>query len=200
MLRRSAAGTAILATFLLAACSQALWLEEAPAPAAGPAEADGRVVVEFWHTYSDLESEVFENEIIPLFEAEHPGIAIRSVRHDYTEQLKDNVMAAVVDGKPPDVMRMDIIWVPDFASRGMLTDVSGLAHFDALRGEFAGQLMRTNYYRGRYYGIPLNANTKAAVYNLNLLRRAGLDAPPATFAELAEAARRLKDQDTLPGT
>lgn len=195
MIRRSAVAIAFLAS-ALAACSQASWLDEAAVPEAVPAGQSERVVVEFWHTYSDLESEVFENEMIPLFEAEHPGIAVRAVRHDYTEQLKDNVMAAVVDGKQPDVMRMDIIWVPEFASRGVLVDVSELAHFDELYGQFAGQLMQTNYYRGKYYGIPVNANTKTAVYNLNLLRRAGLDAPPKSLAELAEAARRLKRNDS----
>ena len=194
MKRRSVLATAVLASAMLTACTQSSWLDGTSGPEAD-AGSEERVVVEFWHTYSDLESEVFENEIIPLFEAEHPGIGIRSVRHDYTEQLKDNVMAAVIDGKQPDVMRMDIIWVPEFASRGMLVDVSQLTQFDTLHEQFVGQLMLTNYFRGNYYGIPVNANTKAAVYNLNLVRRAGLDAPPSTLEELAEAARRLKRQD-----
>lgn len=161
----------------------------------GPAEQQAGepiVQIQFWHTYSELEIEVFNSRVLPLFEAEHPGIKINAVRKDHTGQLKDNVQAAVADNKQPDVMRMDVIWVPEFAKNGSLMDISNLENFDNIRDKFIGSLIQSNMYKGKYYGVPVNANTRAAIFNKKLLIEAGLDHPPDTFKELEEATKRLQ--------
>jgi len=162
-----------------------------PAPAR-PEPAPDVVTLEFLHTYSDIETKVFLDEVLPLFHRQYPHIRIDAVRKDHTDQLKDTVLAAVADNKAPDVMRMDIVWVPEFAKRRALTDVSALPGFADIRDQFIGSLIQTNTFQGKVYGLPVNANTRAAIFNKTLLREAGLDAPPATFDELVEAARRLK--------
>lgn len=162
----------------------------------GSTVQSGNPVIElqFWHTYSELELEVFNSRVLPLFEAEHPSIKIIAVRKDHTGQLKDNVQAAVADNKQPDVMRMDVIWVPEFAKNGSLMDLSRMEHFDEIYNKFIGSLIQSNMYKGKYYGVPVNANTRAAIFNKQLLKEAGLDHPPATFQELEEATRRLQQQ------
>src|SRR3954468_9621883 len=68
-----------------------------------------------WHTYSEEETKVFENEIIPLFEKENPNIEVKSVRQAYNEQLKSSLVARASAKETPDVVRMDISWLPHFA-------------------------------------------------------------------------------------
>lgn len=187
----------LLALLLASACTSQR-LVPAPSGSNGgepPEEAaDGQVVLEFWHTYSELEKDVFEREVLPLFEEQHPSIRIHAVRKEYTEHLKTNILAAVADHTQPDVMRVDIIWVPELAKLGVLAELSAMEGFDELAGQFIGSLIETNRYQGRYYGLPVNANTKMAIFNMKLLREAGLDAPPATFAELIAAQQRLAPQ------
>ncbi|GBF74648.1 hypothetical protein PA598K_03005 [Paenibacillus sp. 598K] len=181
---------------LLAACApRSLVPESGPVEEREPAAETPRMTLMFWHTYSELEERVFREEVLPLFEAEHPDIRIEAVRKDYTEQLKANVMASAADSQQPDVMRMDIIWVPEFARQGLLTELSALEGFEALQGQFVGALLETNRYGDGYYGLPVNANTKAAIFNMRLLREAGLSEPPATFAELIDAQQRLSVSD-----
>jgi multiple sugar transport system substrate-binding protein len=151
-----------------------------------------RTVLEFWHTYSDIETEMFESRVLPLFEEQHPGIQIHAVRKDYTDQLKDAILAAVADNKAPDIMRMDIIWVPELAKYGALTDITAMEGFHEIRDLFIGSLIQTNYYEGKYYGLPVNASTRAAIFNKKLLHEAGLEQPPRTFAEVVEAVERLR--------
>ncbi|HZG55013.1 extracellular solute-binding protein [Paenibacillus sp.] len=182
----------LLAALSLSACMRVSLAPDDAPPAPAPEAAPHVATLEFWHTYSDLETKVFLEQVLPLFHRQYPHIRIDAVRKDYTDQLKDTVLAAVADNKAPDVMRMDIIWVPEFAKRGALSDVSALPGFQDIRGQFIGSLIQTNQYKGSYYGLPVNANTRAAIFNTRLLREAGLDAPPATFDELADAARRLK--------
>ncbi|QNK58813.1 extracellular solute-binding protein [Paenibacillus sp. PAMC21692] len=183
----------ILATVTLAGCMR---------PSLAPGElaeqepegdaARYAVELEYWHTYSDLEQEVFLEKVLPLFEKQYPHIRINAVRKDQTDQFKDTLLFAVADNKQPDVMRMDIVWVPEFAKKEALEELSGMPGFDAIKDTFIGVLIQTNVYKGGYYGLPVNANTRAALYNKKLLEAAGLSAPPSTFEELEAAAERLR--------
>lgn len=150
------------------------------------------VELEYWHTYSDIEQEVFLTKVLPLFEKQYPHIRINAVRKDYTNQFKDTLLFAVADNKQPDVMRMDIIWVPEFAKKEALMELSDMSGFQNVKETFIGSLIQTNMYKGGYYGLPVNSNTRAAIYNKTLLLEAGLKEPPRTFKELVAATERLR--------
>ncbi|CAI6042716.1 extracellular solute-binding protein [Cohnella sp. JJ-181] len=183
-----------LAACLTAACAS-YSLAPDPADTQGRSASGAAIELTYWHTYSDVETKVFEARVLPMFEKQHPDIAVRAVRQNYTSQLNDNIVAAVADDKQPDVMRMDIIWVPQFARSGALTDLSVMPDFADYEHRFTGALIQTNLYEGRYYGIPLDATTMVPIYDKRLLAEAGLDAPPETFDQLIAASRRLKAKD-----
>ncbi len=162
----------------------------APANESGNAPAaDGKkVTIEYWHTYSDQEEKVLTDEIKPLFEKENPGIELKLTRMPY-EGLKEQVIAGVAGDAAPDLMRMDIIWVPEFAKMGALQDVSKNDGFDELKANSFEAPMETNAYNGGYYGVPVNTNTKIAIYNKAVLDEIGVKAAPATMDEFVEAAK-----------
>lgn len=155
----------------------------------GSGSAD-RVTIEFWHTYSDTEERVLIEEIKPLFESQHPQIELKLTRMPY-EGLKQQVVAGVAGEVAPDLMRMDIIWVPEFAKMGALMRVDDKPGFDEIRANVFEGPLATNHYDGGYYGLPLNTNTKVAIYNKAILDDLGLT-PPRTMEELANAARAAK--------
>ena len=156
------------------------------------AEISGEVTI--WHTYSDAETEVFENEVIPMFEEQYPNIDIVPTRMPY-DGLKQQVIAGVSGDAAPDLMRMDIIWVPEFAKLGALDDVTTYDGFEEIKASVFEGPMQTNSYAGSYYGLPLNTNTKIAIYNKSLLAELGLSEPPKTMDELLDVAKLLKDKD-----
>ncbi|KRE49014.1 extracellular solute-binding protein [Paenibacillus sp. Soil522] len=162
----------------------------APANESGNAPAaDGKkVTIEYWHTYSDQEEKVLTDEIKPLFEKENPGIELKLTRMPY-EGLKEQVIAGVAGDAAPDLMRMDIIWVPEFAKMGALQDASKNDGFDELKANSFEAPMETNAYNGGYYGVPVNTNTKIAIYNKAVLDEIGVNAAPATMDEFVEAAK-----------
>jgi len=149
-----------------------------------------RVQIEHWHTYSDGEEAVLLNEIKPLFEEQHPNIELVPVRMPY-EGLKQQVIAGVAGDAAPDLMRMDIIWVPEFAKMGALMRLDNKDGFAAVKDSVFDGPLATNYYDGGYYGLPLNTNTKVAIYNKAILDDLGIQ-PPKTMDELADAARQAK--------
>jgi multiple sugar transport system substrate-binding protein len=152
-----------------------------------------KVTIEYWHTYSDQEEKVLTEEIKPLFEKQNPGIELKLTRMP-TENLKQQVIAGVSGNAAPDLMRMDIVWVPEFAKMGALADVSKMDSFNEVKSKLFEGPLATNFYNNSYYGLPVNTNTKVAIYNKKLLQEAGLNEPPKTMQELETAAKALQQK------
>ncbi|CAM4168763.1 extracellular solute-binding protein [Paenibacillus alkaliterrae] len=161
-----------------------------PANESGNAPAGGgkKVTIEYWHTYSDQEEKVLAEEIKPLFEEQNPGIELKLTRMPY-EGLKEQIIAGVAGDAAPDLMRMDIIWVPEFAKMGALQDISKNEGFDDIKASVFEAPMETNAYNGGYYGVPVNTNTKIAIYNKSVLDEIGVTKAPETMDEFVEAAK-----------
>jgi multiple sugar transport system substrate-binding protein len=136
-----------------------------------------------WHTYSEEETDVFENVVIPMFEKEHPNIDIKPVRQAYNEQLKSAIISRASAKKTPDIIRMDIAWLPSFAELGLLYPVSDFKDFNKVTSPLLRGPLKSNFYKDAYYGLPLNTNTKVAIYNREALKRAGFKTPPKTIDE-----------------
>ncbi|WP_260115370.1 extracellular solute-binding protein [Paenibacillus hexagrammi] len=174
----------LLTTVFLAGCGQAFIdgpLEKQTIPTS-------KVEVVMWHTYSEEETKVFENEVIPEFERLHPDIIVTPVRQPYNYRLKDALISRSFSDKTPDLVRMDIIWSPEFADLGLLYPLSRFSDFETVKQKLVAPTLETNQYQGQYYGLPLNMTTKIAIYNKQMLRLSGYAAPPTTMSGLREAA------------
>ena len=111
------------------------------------------------------------------------------------DDLVNETLKAVATGNPPDMISLDN---PDFAmfsSRGAMLDITDrVASSEVIKAE--------NYYPGpwnsvmwdgKVYGVPKATNTIALFYNKDLFAKAGIAAPPQTWDELLDAARKLND-------
>ena len=159
----------------------------------GAAAADP-VTVTFWHAYSadGSETKTITNLLIPRFEAEHPGILIKQVAIPY-DSLHQKLLVAAAGGDLPDVVRADLAWVPELANIGVLAPLSTeMSDFKKIAKTVFPGTLATNYFKGKYYGLPLDTNTRVMFWNKSVLAKAGIKKAPATFAELLTAAPKLK--------
>jgi multiple sugar transport system substrate-binding protein len=166
----------------------------------GAVHAQDTVTIKFWHTYNETspENEMLANTLIPMFEKDHPNIKVESVPYPY-DQFRQTMLTALAGEEGPDLARLDIIWSPEFAKLGVLAPVSDVlpdfqTYADAV---FPGPLS-TNKYEDKYYGLPLDTNTRVWLYNPTIYADAGLDAPPATIDDLkaqCESVKALGDDD-----
>ena len=149
-------------------------------------EGDPKEQIEIWHTYSDEETRIFEKEVIPLFESEFPDIDVKPVRQPHNKQLMSALISRASVNRTPDIIRMDITWLPKFAELGLLYPVSEFEDFEKIKERFFQPPLESNKYRDAYYGLPLNTNTKAAIYNRDTMEQIGLEELPGTMDELLE--------------
>src|ERR1700704_3155990 len=84
-------------------------------------KAHKTTTITFWHAYSSDGPEVkrLEKVLIPAFEKLHPDIVVKDVAIPY-DTLHQKLVTAVAGGQLPDLVRSDIIWVPELANLGVL--------------------------------------------------------------------------------
>lgn len=160
-------------------------------------QAQDKTTVRYWHTMSDPETAKLE-ELIATFEAAHPEIDIEATRYAY-DDFRQALLTGLAGGDPPDVARLDIVWVPEFADLGALEAMDEvLPDFEERASGFFPGPLATNYWGGHYWGLPLNTNTQVLLYNKAQFEEAGLE-PPTTVTDFAEAACTLSSGEERYG-
>lgn len=150
--------------------------------------------ITFWDAYSSDGPEVkhLERVIIPAFEKSHPGIVVKDVTIPY-DDLHQKLVTAVAGGQLPDLVRSDIIWVPELANLGVLQPLDQvMPDFKKFAEKVFPGPLETNYWKGHYYGLPLDTNTRIFVYNPAALEAIGASGPPKTFGQLESMSAQAK--------
>lgn len=164
-----------------------------PTPTAVPPTATPEpVTLTYWHTMSDPETAQLE-KVIAAFEAENPGIQIKTTRYAYND-FKSALLTALAGGSGPDTARLDIAWVPEFADQEALLQLDGkMPDFETLTAKTFPGPLSTNFWKGHYYGLPQNTNTQVLLWNKADFDAAGIKEPPKTIEEFADVACKLTD-------
>jgi len=192
---RTTAASAAVAVAMLSLAGCATDTSKAAPAAIGAAGASSIAgTVTFWHAYSADSPEVktLETTIIPAFEKKYPKVTIKNVAVPY-DQLHQKLVTAVAGDVLPDLVRADIGWVPELANLGVLVPLdTDMPDFKKLADQTFPGSLATNQWKGHYYGLPLDTNTRVLLYNAEVLKKAGIDKPPTTVAELVADAPKLK--------
>lgn len=153
---------------------------------------DDQVTLRFWGL--GREGEVVR-ELVRDFERENPGIRVLVQQIPWTA-AHEKLLTAHVGDASPDVAQLGNTWIAEFVA------LHALAHLDSLvqsssavaeAGYFEG-IWETNLIGGELYGVPWYVDTRLLFYRSDLLRQAGYETPPASWAEWLEAMRRIKQQ------
>src|SRR5438094_1806299 len=152
--------------------------------------------ITFWHAYAENpaapEMQRLTKVVIPRFEKTHPGIKVQQVPFSYGN-LQQKLTTSAAGGTLPDVTRADLAWVPQYAKLGAFAKLDqAMPDFKKIAGAMYQGSLATNYYKGHYYGLPLDTNTRVLMYNQQALASAGISAAPKTFADLRADAPKLK--------
>lgn len=129
--------------------------------------------------------------VINEFIALHPGTDIELTLVSY-DALHDKLITSISNRSPAyDVVLVDDIWTAQFAEAGWLMDVT-----DRITPEMRAEIYEAAWdittYNGKVWGLPWLLDQMYFFYNADMLKRAGIQAPPRTWEELVEQAKVLK--------
>lgn len=108
-------------------------------------------------------------------------------------QFVQKFAAAIAGGEAPDLIAVDLVYMPAFSAAGQMTDITEMAqslpYFDTLSPPH----MRLGTYEDRIYSLPFSADGSFLAYSKVLFEEAGLDpeAPPTNWGEIAEYAQQI---------
>ncbi len=189
MLRRVPFSLALLFVLTLSALGPASAQEGTPA-----VNESLSGTVTYWTAYNTVspEFEALTKEVIPAFNKRYPNVKIDAQAIPY-DDLRQKLLTAIAGGQTPDLLRSDIIWVPEFAELGALAKLDELMpDFETYKERFYPGPLATNFYQGHYYGLPLDTNTRILFYHKGLFAEAGITEPPKTFEDFVAACEKIK--------
>ncbi len=147
--------------------------------------ASAEVTIDFWEFSV---GEELMRSLLDKFERQNPGIKVRFQQLSWDFGL-DKLITSIAAGNAPDLAELGTDMVPQFASSGVLRDVTD--QVAPIKDQYL--LWDPVTYKDRVYGVPWMAGTRLFFYNRNLFAQAGLDSdkPPATWEELLNAAKAV---------
>ena len=161
--------------------------------------APGKTLVQ-WSIWGGSQHLALYNQIVDLFEAEHPDIEVRLVTvasfTDYLTKLQ-TLLAA---GTPPDVITLGNEWFPAFMSKGAFADLTPFIQGDTeLRlDDYIPRTLEVLTHDGKLYALPTSFSVDALYYNIDAFDAAGIPYPDNTWtwATLLDAAQKLTIRDS----
>jgi multiple sugar transport system substrate-binding protein len=200
------AGVSLVLTIAVAAllgCSQTPAPTAAPTPvpadtstaALTPEPIPEPVTITFWHNYgADKETPFFADTIMKMLNEKYPWLTVDVVAQG-SDGYSQLIATAMGTGSTPDVARIDLTDVATYAKQGALVPLDDMAGFSILKDQLLEGPLSSNLYQGKYYGLPLDTNCKAAVFNMTNLASLGIaDTANVTMEQLIAAAK-----DKSPG-
>ncbi|MGL5509114.1 MAG: ABC transporter substrate-binding protein, partial [Microcoleaceae cyanobacterium] len=157
-----------------------------------PQSSNNKQEIEFWTMQLQPQFTNYFEKLIAQYEAANPGWQIKWVDVPWSA-MESKILAAVSAQTAPDVVNLN----PDFAS--MLAQRQAWLNLDPLvpppvRQVYLPNIWRASSLNGKTFGLPWYITTEITIYNTDLLKKAGLTKPPATYQELAEVARQVKEK------
>lgn len=153
---------------------------------AGSNEKSG--TVEVWDYEGNGVSNDAMKAAVAAFEKENPKIKIKRTSFAFGDLAKAIVQGGV-GGEVPDVAIIDTVDNQNFASLGLLKDIT--EETKGMKSQFFKGPWSSTQLNGKTYGLPMNSNNLALFYNKTLFKEAGIQNPPTNWAEMADAAKKL---------
>lgn len=103
--------------------------------------------------------------------------------------IDQQVSTMIQNNQPPDVLNLNAF--SSYARDGLLYAADEVLS-PATRDDFLEPFARAGQYKGTLYGLPILSSARAFFYNRDLFAKAGLAAPPKTWDEFVQAAKKIQ--------
>lgn len=148
--------------------------------------------LEFWTMQLSPQFDNYFKPLIAKFEQENPGVKVRWVDVPWAE-MERKILTAVAAKTAPDVVNLNPGFASQLAERGAWITLDDKVPQEVKQQYFPG-IWQASTLNNQTFGLPWYLTTRVAIYNSDLLKQAGVSKPPATYAELAQAAKQIKEK------
>ncbi|MCP8937468.1 sugar ABC transporter substrate-binding protein [Alsobacter sp. SYSU M60028] len=138
----------------------------------------------------------FQSEIVKEFVQANPNIKAEFVAQP-AGQYVQKMIARFTAGNPPDLLYVRDQSLAGWADAGYIRPINEFPGWEKhVEGLIPFHLDGLQY-EGKTWGLPYYGDHIAYIYNADILQKAGIAAPPSTWAEISEQALAIKKAGIL---
>ncbi|WP_276353771.1 ABC transporter substrate-binding protein [Cohnella caldifontis] len=159
----------------------------------GSGSSQEQVILQYWNADDpSLQESKDAEKLIKEFESSHPNIKIEMQYISY-EMLHDKLVTAINAGDAPDVSWGLPEWVGEFAAIDSLLDLT--PYFDKWsdKDKIYPNVIDALKVNDKLVGMPNYLGIRALEYHEDMLKKAGISAPPKTWDELIAMGPKIKE-------
>lgn len=156
----------------------------------GGGASDGRTITFVAAKYDD-DTQPYWEKLIGDFEDRNPGYKVHLEVVDW-EQMDSKVKTYIQTKQQPDVLNYNKF--SDFARDGLVYKADEAVSAKVL-DDFLPLFADQATYKGTQYGLPFISSARLFFYNKAIFKKAGLTAPPTSWAEVEAAAKKIKESE-----
>lgn len=160
-----------------------------------------KTTVTFWYSWAGDEAKVLE-DLIAKFNKSSKNVMVKGVSNGSWENHHPKLLTAISGGTAPDCANIGSDYIQEWAHNGALIPLDNMIKKDKVDlKDFYPVCLEMGKYNGKLYGLTLNNDTYALIWNKELFKKAGLDPnkPPKTIEELDAMAEKLTIKDDKGG-
>ncbi len=133
------------------------------------------------------------------FEAANPGITVKLQTTSWKD-ARDQFLRESAVGQGPDVVHIAFVWTQEMAEAGAVKSIEEMTQYGKFENGF-DDFIATDLtkYKGKSWGIPWTAGTFAMVYRTDVMKAAGINDLPKTWAEMLDDSRAIKKKTGKTG-
>lgn len=165
----------------------------------GTAAMAEQVTIKFWASWMPGQPDAKASEAaIAEFEKLHPDIKIDTQIITF-DALHDKLTTALAGGDAPDLSWGLAEWFGELNRMNALADLT--PHMDqwADKGAIYPNVLAALTVNGKLRALPNYLGLRALLYHADMLKAAGVDAPPRTWDELIATSKKIKAATGKPG-
>ncbi|MFJ5266159.1 ABC transporter substrate-binding protein [Streptomyces sp. NPDC088387] len=155
-------------------------------------DPNAKTTITFWHGWSAPSEVEAVQANVDRFEKEHPNIKVKVVGNINDDKLNQALRAGGSNG-PDVVSSFTTSNVGKFCSSGAFLDLKPFIEKSKLDLEkiIPKPMLDYTQFEGTRCALPLLGDAYGLYYNKDAFEEAGIKAPPKTWSELAEVAKKL---------
>jgi multiple sugar transport system substrate-binding protein len=136
--------------------------------------------------YSKENTATFWNEFAAAYKAKTgTTLDVQIVSWNDIDQQSSTM---IQNGNPPDILNLNAY--ASYAKDGLLYNADEVLP-ESVKSDLLDAFVASGTYDGKLYGMPDLSSARALFYNKALFQQAGIAAPPKTWAEFEDAARKI---------
>jgi putative chitobiose transport system substrate-binding protein len=168
------------------------WLVSCQSTPSNPTASGDKGGIQFWTMQLQPQFTPYFTELMGNFKTANPDITVKWEDVPW-DAMQSKILTSISAKTAPDVVNLNPNFASQLAGKNAWLDLSSKVSPD-IQKQYLPKIWQANTLNNLSFGIPWYLTTRVTIYNQDLLKKAGITAPPATYEELAKVAKTIKDK------